>query len=527
MALYATNRFPGDGATTSYEFNFVGKYISRSHVKVYQEDDTTKLRTYISLTDSNFLNDTTLKSLPVTPVGSTLVIYRETPKLPLIDFVNGSRFTEYNMDLVARQGLFVAMESLDDGGSEVRQALLETVAAVVDLETAAAASAAIASTRADEVARLNLGSRVSPPTTDDHGEPLLVGAVYYDTTLSQWRVWNGTAWVAGLSIDVANDIHTAAAKPTPADADEFGFIDSAAPWVLKKLTWANLKAALASLFVSKSGATMTGNLNVPSINGVQLSFREKLSAARTYYVRTDGSDSNDGLSNTAGGAFATIQKAIDVVAALDVSVFQVTIKVGAGTYAPFELKPYVGYTVPQIAGSTTNPETVVISAQAGGLNAVYARDAGSWSISGVKVQSVGGSGFRIESGTRLDIDGLCELGVCGGRHIFAYRSEVRIYANLRITGSAQTSLDASYPGGTISYTGGYTVTISGTPNFSNAFGSASMVGSIIVNGVTFSGAATGLRYRVSSNGVLQTFSMGASYLPGNTAGVVSEGGQYL
>ena len=113
MALYATNRFPGDGSTTSYEFNFVGKYIARSHVKVYQEDNATKVRTHVSITDGNFLNDTTLHSLPATPVGSTLVIYRNTPKPPLVDFANGARFTEYNMDLVARQGLFVAMEALD------------------------------------------------------------------------------------------------------------------------------------------------------------------------------------------------------------------------------------------------------------------------------------------------------------------------------------------------------------------------------------------------------------------------------
>lgn len=115
MILYATNRFPGDGSTTSYEFNFVGKYIDRTHVKVYQEDDETKERIPVPITDSNFLNDTTLKDLPVTPVGSTLVIYRDTPKAPLVDFVNGSRFTAHNMDLVARQGLFVATESLGYG----------------------------------------------------------------------------------------------------------------------------------------------------------------------------------------------------------------------------------------------------------------------------------------------------------------------------------------------------------------------------------------------------------------------------
>ena len=133
MALYATNRFRGDGATTSYEFNFVGKYIARTHVKVYQEDNATKVRTSVPINDSNFLNDTTLRSLPVTPVGKTLVIYRDTPKPPLVDFVNGSRFTEYNMDLVARQGLFVAMEAMDAGDLDARQQLLDAITVVAGL----------------------------------------------------------------------------------------------------------------------------------------------------------------------------------------------------------------------------------------------------------------------------------------------------------------------------------------------------------------------------------------------------------
>lgn len=43
-------------------------------------------------------------------------------------------------------------------------------------------------------------------------------------------------------------IHAATAKPAIVDADEIGFSDSAAAWVLKKFTWANVKSVLKTYF---------------------------------------------------------------------------------------------------------------------------------------------------------------------------------------------------------------------------------------------------------------------------------------
>lgn len=93
--------------------------------------------------------------------------------------------------------------------------------------------------------------------------------------------------------------------------------------------------------------------------------REKLTANRTYYVRTDGSDSNDGLTNSSGGAFLTISKAITVCKSLDFAGYTVTIQVGSGTFSetvsPTEINGNV-----TIQGTLTALETVTSATVAAG-----------------------------------------------------------------------------------------------------------------------------------------------------------------
>lgn len=65
---------------------------------------------------------------------------------------------------------------------------------------------------------------------------------------------DGTGDTLRAAFDKVNDnfdevyglanIHAATEKTTPVDADELPLADSAASWVLKKLTWANVIATL-------------------------------------------------------------------------------------------------------------------------------------------------------------------------------------------------------------------------------------------------------------------------------------------
>jgi len=81
------------------------------------------------------------------------------------------------------------------------------------------------------------------------------GELGFETDTKKGKLGNGvTAWSSlpysftGESANVAEQIEAATAKSTPVDADDFGITDSAASNVLKKLSWANVKATLKTYF---------------------------------------------------------------------------------------------------------------------------------------------------------------------------------------------------------------------------------------------------------------------------------------
>ena len=271
----------------------------------------------------------------------------------------------------------------------------------------------------------------------------------------------------------------------------------------------------------------TGRVTFPNTPG-----RETLAANRTYYVRTDGSDSNDGLTNSSGGAFLTIQHAVNVARALDLAIYTVTIQVGAGTFAEnVSIGPLVG-------GANTATPLIILGAGyasttigAGSGNAIVATGAVGVAIGNFSLAASQAVAVQAQNGARIAINqGETAFPAATARFLDATSlGFISVTSNIRFTGNAPRAMYASFKG-TIQF-GTITVFVPAAVTFSTAFLDADRHGLWVRSGtVTFDltgGSVTGKRYQVASNAVIDTAAGGASFFPGTVAGTTATGGEYI
>lgn len=249
--------------------------------------------------------------------------------------------------------------------------------------------------------------------------------------------------------------------------------------------------------------------------------RDKLTANRTYYVRTDGNDANDGRSNTAAGAFLTIQRAVDVVSrTLDLNGFAVTIQVGAGTYtltSSITLRPLVGLGQVTLLGDVTTPSNVVLSANSG-ISAIHAAYCHEWVIRGFRFNGTGATANAIVSDYGSYVQyGNCEFNTGWSVHLYATHGSALVASyDYSILAGATWHLLAEGFGQIL--VNNRTITLIGTPNFGGGFAGSSLSSMLASAGCTFSGAATGPRYLAQLVSTIQTNGGGMNYFPGNVAG---------
>lgn len=318
-------------------------------------------------------------------------------------------------------------------------------------------------------------------------------------------------------------IHEVNGSGVPTGAWEIGLGTYSAANTLTRTTI--LSSSNSDAVVNFSSGSKWVFLAMTALQGS--SIREKLTADRTYYVRTDGSDSNNGLSNTSGGAFLTVQKAIDVVSeTLDMARKVVTIQLGDGTYTgAIVMRPLVGNNALTIQGNNSTPANVLISTTSS--NAITNSVGGTTlTVKDLKLQTTtSGSCLSSSAFSTITFTNLI-FGSCAGNHINA-QGGARITSSsaYAISGGANCHFFANGYGYVQVYNN--TITLTGTPAFSSYFAGCNTPGGIETWSNTFSGSATGKRYDVSGNGVVYTGGGGSTYYPGNTSGTTATGGQYI
>lgn len=241
------NEFPGDGVTTQFEFNFAGGYISREHVKAYTTDAAGVI-TPVTITTGMWVNDYTIDIGVSAPVGGKVRIYRDTPRSePLVNFEDGARITEANLDLLARQTVLAVAEAFDAGAYATVNDLLGAAGAALasaeQAETNAAASEAAAAASAIAASAARIAAELAETNAEAAANDPRVQAVNDNISDIQTCATNIAAILAAPGAASAAATSAAAAESSAAAAATFD----------------------PALFVPKAGSvTMTGPLSVPA-----------------------------------------------------------------------------------------------------------------------------------------------------------------------------------------------------------------------------------------------------------------------
>lgn len=86
-----------------------------------------------------------------------------------------------------------ALASAGTATTKAAEAASSAAAALVSKNAAEAAEAGMALLYDDFDDRF-LGAKSVPPTLDNDGNAIIVGALYFDTVSNEWRIWSGSGW---------------------------------------------------------------------------------------------------------------------------------------------------------------------------------------------------------------------------------------------------------------------------------------------------------------------------------------------
>lgn len=346
---------------------------------------------------------------------------------------------------------------------------------------------------ADYVSRIPTFIPTTGAPSDAVGSP---GNIAVDTSANVFYVKGATTWGSAVSM-----------VGTPGELTRSGAVsaNALAAWVSNT----QVKAATASEIRTAGGG-----------------LREVLTAARTYYLRTTGNDSNDGL--TTGTAKLTPGGVMAAINALDLNGQSVTINVD-GSFGNLNInRPLVGGTTINIVGSGTTTSRIGTGGVALAISAPVIVQPESIEFYGstATISMSGGARVNINSGktvrSTMTSPSTRHINVGAGCYFYCFSG------TLELGGNSPRFLQISEGAQSLIYTTTYRST--GAVAFSTAFIEVADAGVVTTNGSSTvdaaAGAITGKRYNVIANGVIKA-NANASLFPGDTAGTTATGGQYI
>lgn len=290
--------------------------------------------------------------------------------------------------------------------------------------------------------------------------------------------------------------------------------------------------------------------NFPAMAQNYFPVRQKLSSSITYYVLTTGNDTAcTGLTNAAyvsgsypqNCGFATVQGAWNFVSQkLDLACNSVTIQIANGTYTTGVATTGgvvggCGTSSVTFLGNTGSPSSVIFNtaiANAGVFDfgtGGFAGMGATITLNGMELRNSASGGNGVSAwgqGVAITLNNM-RFGAITNNQIASQHGAL-IYAfgaALAPVGNA-TSMVLAQTGGHV-YLDGSTITCSNNPAYTATWNS-NLAGLIAAAGATFSGCSgvTGTRFVVTNHGTIYTANAGATFIPGNSGGLVASGGLY-
>jgi hypothetical protein len=241
-----------------------------------------------------------------------------------------------------------------------------------------------------------------------------------------------------------------------------------------------------------------------------------------------GNDANNGLAQNRAGALLTMQAAYNLITAgLDLGGRAATIQLADGVHTDNLAigSPWSGGGEVVLQGNSSfpsNPYIAPASASAisvgcGLLGNLLIQNCALGGVAGAPTINVGAAAAVVIG--NIDFIGPSEIHIQTNAGAF-----VSTNGPYMISGAMGYHI-GGFHGAFVQFDG-QTISILGVPAISGNFLLCSDRSGIEVVGDTFVGSATGNRYSVVLNGVINTGGAGASFLPGNSAGSSATGGQY-